>query len=679
MIIFLSSIAHAAPGVFVLGVDGMDPEITQRLMDEGKMPAFSALADEGSFQQLQTANPPQSPVAWSNFVTGMDPGGHGIFDFVHRDPLTYMPISSATPPPTEGVGGALHLFGYVLPTSAPEAGNNRAGTPWWDLLHTAGVDVEVYRIPGNFPVPASEAKVLSGMGTVDMRGGYGTYSLLTDKPLARDDVKGDVQLVTVQDYDLDGITDTVTGVLRGPPDVFHLEPGEHPGPGDYLDARITVQIDPVHESAVIKIADQAILLAEGEWSDWVEVSFDALPAGMMPLTGTVRLYAKELRPNFQLYMSPVNISATAPAMPVSSPDDFSEDLAESLGNYYTQGMPEDTNALKDGVFDDLDYIKQVKLVQDDTEAMLDLALSRFEPGDATFMYVSDIDLQCHMLWRHNDPKYPGAPHPARDEGVAAAHSEDIEGFYRSVDGLLSKVRGELPAETLLLVMSDHGFQPFTRKVHLNSWLRDNGYLTLKPQGGDGEEAELSALETLGYLDAGGDEGVVGGIPTGDVDWSETRAYNIGFNALYLNLKGRESEGIVDPADVDALVAEITAKLEGFVDPQNGNKAVLRVARGSEIYHGPRTVEGPDLVVGYNAGYGGSDQSTLGEVTAEIIEDNLSRWSGNHLMAPEVVPGVLLVNRKLAGEGHTLTDLTATVLDVYDVAPSEGMRGSSILD
>lgn len=224
------------PGLFILGVDGLDPVILDRLMAEGRMPHFAELAREGSYQRLGTSNPPQSPVAWSNFVTGRDPGGHGVFDFVHRDPATYLPISSATPP-VEDPGTALEFFGWVIPLAAPEIRNTRSGTPWWDVLVANGVDTEVYRIPGNYPVPESEAKVLAGMGTVDMRGGYGTYTLITDQPVEAEDPKGDIQRVSVQDFDLDGTPDTVEATLKGPPDLFHLKPGEIPGAGDYLSPR----------------------------------------------------------------------------------------------------------------------------------------------------------------------------------------------------------------------------------------------------------------------------------------------------------------------------------------------------------------------------------------------------------------------------------------------------------
>lgn len=639
--------SEARPGVFIVGVDGMDPVILERMLGEGRMPSFAKLARDGSFQTLATSSPPQSPVAWSSFVTGMDPGGHGIFDFVHRDPKTYHPISSSTPAARDETR-ALHFFGWVIPLGAPESRNNRGGTPWWDALVERGVDVEVFRIPGNFPTPPSQAKVLAGMGTVDLRGGFGTYTLYTDAPVESENPKGDIELVTVQDLDLDGTPETVTGVLRGPPDQFRPE-------GGYLSRGVTIHLADGNEAAVVEVGGQAVLLRQGEWSDWVEVGFEALPLGLASVRGTLRFYARQLRPHVQVYASPVNISPADPALPVTSPDGFVEELFRRLGFFYTKGLPEETDALKDGVFDDDDYLKQVRLVQDDARRMLELALDRFAPGDATFVYLSDIDLQCHMLWRHGDPKHPGAPpHPAFDAELAARHAGDIESFYRDVDDALGEIRSRLPGDTLLVVMSDHGFQPFGRKLHLNAWLREAGYLVMKPGKTTGQ------------------------IVQDDVDWSKTRAYGVGFNGLYLNRAGREAQGIVAPGDASRLLDEIAGRLESLRDPEGGERVVLRAERSDRIYSGGRRAEGPDLVVGYDQGYGCSDESTLGEVGAAVFEDNASRWSGSHLMAPEVVPGVLLVNRKLASEGHDLTDLTATILSHYGVQPLPGMTGAPIL-
>jgi predicted AlkP superfamily phosphohydrolase/phosphomutase len=272
----------------------------------------------------------------------------------------------------------------------------------------------------------------------------------------------------------------------------------------------------------------------------------------------------------------------------------------------------------------------------------------------TFMYLSDIDLQCHMLWRHKDPKYRDAPpHPARDEAVAAKHAGDIEGFYRHVDKMLGQVRARLPEDTVLIVMSDHGFQPFTREVHLDAWLRDHGWLVLK----DGKRT--------------------GSIAAGDVDWAKTRAYGVGFNSVYLNLAGREAHGIVAPADAAAVSTGLARELADVTDPKTGTRIVRRVFRGADVFHGPRAGEAPDLVVGYDVGYGASDETTLGEVTTDFIADNTSRWSGNHLMDPEVVPGIILSNRKVTGEGHDLRDVTATILAWYGLPLNEGMSGKSI--
>lgn len=645
--------APEGPGLFVLGIDGMDPVILQRMMDEGRMPHFAALKAQGGFQKLGTATPPQSPVAWSNFVTGMNPGGHGIYDFVHRDPRTYLPISSATPPVEPG--DAVEIGGYYFPIGGESPSNNRGGTPFWDYLDQAGVDVEVYRVPGNYPPPPSEAKVLSGMGTVDMRGGYGVYSWFTDLPMPNaDELKGDIQLVTVSDDDLDGKPETVRGALKGAPDIFRLPPGKIPGDTDYLTAPVTFTLDAEQDVVLIEAGDDRAVLRPGEWSDWMTLRFDALPWGLMPMDGIVRFYVRSLRPSFEVYASPVNISPAVPAQPLSTPDDFATELYDLVGHYYTQGMPEETNALKDRVFNDDEYQKQVGLIQQDAGELLWKALARFQPGDFTFFYLSDIDLQCHMLWRLGDPKHADAPqHPAFEADAAVDHADDIEGYYEHVDGLLGRIQANLPAETTLIVMSDHGFQPQTREVHLNTWLRDHGWLALK------------------------DDKKTGQIALGDVDWSKTRAYGLGFNAVYLNLAGREAEGIVQPTEAEAALAELSTQLLAFKDPKNGASVIRRVDRASAVYSGARVSEAPDLVVGYDAGYGASDQSTLGEIVDRVLDDNTSRWSGNHLMAPEVVPGVVLSNRPLAADGYDLTDITATVLAHYGLAVPANMEGENL--
>ncbi|HEX5010297.1 MAG TPA: alkaline phosphatase family protein [Planctomycetota bacterium] len=662
--------------VFVLGIDGMDPVILQRLMDSGQMPHFKALAAEGTFQPLGTANPPQSPVAWSTFVTGRDPGGHGIYDFIHRNPRNYTPQFSGTLPPTDDSPSYLNLFGWILPLGGEDPVNARGGTPFWDLLHDAGVDVQVYRMPGNYPVPASKALTLSGMGTPDLRGEAGKFTwFVDDQFFTGQGLKADVANLAVEDTDLDGVKDTAHSVLHGPPDFLHLKPGVLPREDQYLTVPVDFHVDPQEETVWIQAGDSECVLREGEWSDWLQVTFDPAPLGLMSMTGIVRFYAKEVRPKLTVYASPVNIDPSAPATPVATPDDAAEELCERIGFYWTQGFPEEINALKDGLFDDDDYERQIAIVHGEAERMLDEALARFGPGHCTFMYLSDIDLQCHMEWRHGDPKNPDAPqHPGYDPAVSPKHAQDIEGHYRNTDRLLGKVRAALPPDALLVVMSDHGFQAQTRQFHLNAWLRDAGYLVLE---GDARTGHISPHPDPSF-DAAAHPGDTAPM-LDDVDWSRTRAYGLGFNSLYLNLAGREGQGSVPPAQADALMAEISQKLLAWRDPQGGRAPVRRVFRAQDIYSAERRAEGPDLIVGYDAGYGCSDASTLGEITEDLIEDNTHGFTGNHLMDPEVVPGVLLVNRKLPAAGHDLTDVTATLLREFGVAPADGMIGKPFLN
>ncbi|MGQ0551584.1 MAG: alkaline phosphatase family protein [Planctomycetota bacterium] len=691
--------APARPGVFVLGIDGLDPVILQRLMDAGQLPNFARLAAEGTFQPLGSVNPPQSPVAWSSFVTGLDPGGHGIFDFIHRDPKSYLAISSATAPPSGEHPPTLELFGYVFPLGGEEVPNARSGAPFWDRLQAAGIPAEVYRMPGNFPVPTSEALTLSGMGTVDMRGQYGLFTWYTNDAFTVRSDKGELEIVTLEDEDLDGRADTARSRLKGPPDIFRLQPGQVPGREDYLSVPVTFHLDPEEDVLLVRAGSAEAVVREGEFSEWLQVSFDALPAGLMPMTGIVRFYAKELRPNFRVYATPVNIDPTAPTLPIATPDGAAEALAEAVGFYWTQGFPEEINALKAGLFNDDDYAVQIAYVHEEAGHVLDEALRRFQPGSASFVYLSDIDLQCHMLWRHGDPKTPQAPrHPGWDSEFSERHALDIEQHYRNADALLGRTRAALPQDTLLIAMSDHGFQTQTRQFHLNAWLRDEGYLVLRDKSQDEPDSGVTAapsdtLGQLGYVGTQqpGGSPVVGKLATptnadtgeldferSDIDWSATRAYGLGFNSLYLNRRGREVRGIVGEDQADALMAEIAAKLVALRDPQGGAQVVLRVDRATDIYAPDRLAEAPDLLVGYDAGYGCSDESTLGEITVAQFSDNLRGFTGNHLMAPELVPGCLLVNRKLPGSGHDLMDLTATLLDYFGVPLGEGMKGRSIL-
>lgn len=609
-----------APGarVVVLGFDGMDYGLTRELMAEGRLPHFSKLAAEGSFAPLGTSVPPQSPVAWSNFITGRDPGAHGIFDFVHRDPETRAPYlsTSRTIPPSRTIG----LGRYQFPLSGGRVELLRHGQPFWERLAEDGIATTIVRMPANFPPSGTADRELSGMGTPDLLGTYGTFTFYSSELFAfggRALSGGRLQRVHIRDL-------VVRSTLRGPDNPFLREPTP-------LETPFTAYLDPREPVAKIVVAEEERVLAAGEWSDWVPVTFSMIPT--QSLTGMVRFYLKQVRPEFELYASPLNIDPLAPALPISTPGSWAAEIARATGRFYTQGMPEDTKALEEGVFTRDEFLAQARLAGGEVRRQLTHALEAFESG-LLFYYVGNVDQVSHMLWGAMDPE-----HPAYDPERDAKYAGVVRELYVELDAMVGETLARLPPDTTLIVMSDHGFASWRRAFHLNSWLRDAGYLAL--------------LDPLRQDDPGYFE---------NVDWSRTRAYGIGLNGLYLNLAGRESRGVVASADRDGLLAELSAALLEVVDPATGQPAITKVYRAGEVFGAADHPElMPDLLVGYAKGTRCSNESALGGIPREVIVDNTGEWTGDHCMDHEAVPGILLTNRKLQRPAPSLEHLAAAIL------------------
>jgi len=163
-----------------------------------------------------------------------------------------------------------------------------------------------------------------------------------------------------------------------------------------------------------------------------------------------------------------------------------------------------------------------------------------------------------------------------------------------------------------------------------------------------------------------------------VDWAQTRAYGLGLNGLYLNLRGREAHGSVDPAGADALRHDLARALLDVTDPVGGEPAITRVDLAADVYSGPHVKDAPDLVIGYNRGYRAGWGTVLGAVPGSVFEDNLDPWSGDHCMDPRMVPGVLLSNRQIVVDAAALTDIAPTLLALYGIAQPEQMKGKPVL-
>lgn len=387
--------------VVALGIDGMDPDLLRRFMEEGKLPHFATLAKMGDFRPLTTSIPPQSPVAWSNLITGLNPGEHGIFDFIHRDPATLLPYLSTSK--IEAPERTLSVGSWVLPLSSGKARLLRHGKAFWEFLAERDIPATIFRIPANFPPVKSKARTFAGMGTPDMLGTYGTFSFYTDDPPYNADeiAGGRVYPVRVENSQ-------VSAQLVGPPNTF--KKGQPPATIDF-----TVWVDPVEAVAKITLQEREILLRVGEWSDWVPVKFELIPY-LASVTGICRFYLKQTQPQFELYVSPINIDPSDPALPLSTPESYSRELWEEVGYFHTLGIAEDTKALSSGVLDEGEYLAQARVVLAEQLKIFEVEWRKFRSG-FFFFYFSSLDQNTHMFWRALDEHHPAYdPESRRSQG-----------------------------------------------------------------------------------------------------------------------------------------------------------------------------------------------------------------------------------------------------------------------
>ena len=630
--------------VVVLGIDGLDPQLLQRFMVAGDLPHFAQLAASGDFKPLQTTVAPQSPVAWSTFITGMDPAGHGIYDFVHRDPRTMSPFLSMSR--AVGAARSFEIGSWVLPLSSGRVELLRKGTAFWEILGAHGVPSTLFRMPVNFPpVEAAHHRALSGMGTPDIQGTPGTFSYYTTKPPvnASDFTGGVAYTVRVQGG-------RVRGRLYGPENPFRRDPRSGAHPQATLD--FDVYLDVEARAAKFTVADAEFVLREGEWSEWIRVEFEGVP-WLASFSALARFHLQRVAPDFELYVSPLQIDPADPVMPISHPPDWSQSLCACLGYFYTQELPQDTKAFTHGVLSGAEYWDQLMLVHGESRRLAEHILTEDNDEDEeglTFLYFGSVDQGCHMLWHYTDPAHPGFV----DDGVLAGRIRDL---YVEMDGVLGHAMAGLDDEATLIVMSDHGFAPFYWGVNLNTWLLENGYVALRDPAAQGRSRLF-----------------------GNVDWSRTRAYALGLNGLYVNLKGREAQGIVNPgAEYEALLDELEAGLLAMTDPRQGNRAVTLVTRPDRDLQGGELANAPDLIIGYNRGYRSSWENPLGEFPPEVFVDNDRAWSGDHCIDHRIVPGVLLTNRRISIDDPALHDLTVGILDEYGLPAAPGMIGRDCLE
>lgn len=599
-----------AKRVVILGLDGMDHGIVSRLLEAGRLPRMAALRDSGSFHPLESTCPPISPVAWSTFSTGVNPGKHNIYDFLNRDLRTYQPVLSSARV-REGRG----RFGR------PAMQGLRRSRSLWQVLSDYGIHSTVLRVPITFPPERIKGRLLSAMSVPDLRGtqGTGTYFTTREDELEKGD--GGVCVRVARRGNC------IACALPGPTLTRR-------GSAETLSAHLDVTVAE-DGAATLRTDGRSIPLLLGRSTPWVRVRFRI--SRFQSVYGICRFYLRTLDPDFRLYCTPIHIDPERPAMPISYPLYYSLYLAKLQGPFATLGIAEDTWALNENAIPDTAFLEQVYDIHAEREAMFfnDLKLSR--SGLCACVFDTPDRIQ-HMFFR---------------EFEQTPKDSVLESMYERMDGLVGRTVDSLRRGDLLLVLSDHGFTSFRRGVNLNSWLRDHQYLALR-------------------------EGAPDSAGLDDIDWSRTRAYALGLSGIYLNLHGREGQGIVDPADAPGLKAEISRRLAELKDPDDGTPAIAAVHDSATTYSGPYLDHAPDLIVGYQRGYRVSWKAALGETEPTIIVDNTKRWSGDHCVDPSLVPGILLANRPLGHNQHPrLMDVAPTVLQQLGIQPPSYMDGRSL--
>jgi predicted AlkP superfamily phosphohydrolase/phosphomutase len=593
--------------LIILGVDGMDPVFTQRLIDAGLVPNLAKL----SLAPLATTWPPQSPVAWSSFITGVSPAGHGIFDFVHRDADdygTYLSTSRATS--DERV---LPLGPFALPLFGGEVELQRAGRPFWEALAAEGIAATVSKVPAHYPPPdpgLDHLEVVAGMGTPDLLGTYGTFTILTDAPklAGHRTAHGRWSPLVPKEGAL-------VAALEGPPNPYRQDQA-------LLSAEVEVLIDDNGRGAAITIGDETVALRVGEWSRWLPVAFD--PGALAPdIVGAVRVLVRSVSPRVTVYVSPINLDPLAPAQTVSSPADAISAMAARVGRFYTQGMPGDTDGVVEGALDDEAFLDQADLIWQERERALDDALQR-TPSGLVFHYLPSVDQTSHLYF------------PEDDAPIVSSHP--VVAQYLRVDRLVGRLLPHLEDDEALLVMSDHGFARLKARVGLNRWLADEGWLRFAPEGG--------------------------------VDWAQTKVYALGLNQLFINRQGREAQGQVDDEEATALLDDVERRLLALRDPVTGAAMVTALHRPATGAHPERQ---PDAVIGFARGYGMSTRSALLERDPVVRVPVVTAWRADHCMDPSAVPGVRMSSRPL-GEAAGLMDLGELVLRFFKIdTPSTTRR------
>jgi len=598
--------------ILVIGIDGLDPDICRELIKSGKMPNLKKLISNGSFKDLEIINPAESPVSWSCLACGVNPGKHGIFDFIHRDPKTYLPRLSICTPESRG---------------SSSMKNDLMAEPFWNYTSKAGIPTTVIRWPVTFPPARIKGNMLSGLGVPDICGMLNSYRFFTTHPAAWKESKNLKKIVLKNN--------TFTGKIPGPKKSI----------GKSVDIKFTGEILPDKSAISFQIQNTNFVVKQGTFSSFINLSYKVGLLKKVKAICTVYVNKIPKNPNepLELYFSSPEIDPKNPALQITEPENFSKILAKEIGTYHTLGIAEDINAAKVKHLPLNAFFEQCKTVEAERMGMLEYELKRFSKGVLAVVFDTSDRWQ-HIGWRGSN-LVPGK------ESQGAIVDEYYELY---ADKIFGKINEALDKDTALIVFSDHGFTSFERAFNMNNWLVENGYMTIK---GDLSEEDSALFKK--------------------VDWNRTKAYSLGFCNIYLNLKGREENGIVNEKDAINLKSEIASRLKKFIDSETKKKIIHEVYDAAQIYFGKYQKDGPDLVIGFKPGYRMGWQTAIGGLADSICETEDSEWKGDHLVDASFVDGALLVNFPIISKIPKTIDIAPTILDLSGLSIPADMDGVSL--
>ena len=625
--------------MLVLGFDGMDPGIVNRLMERGELPNMQRLGERGTFTMMRSTIPPQSPVAWGSFISGADPGVFGIFDFLHRDPETYIPIFSQSE--TLPSRMMVNLGKYRIPLKPGKVVLKREGPAFWDHLEERGIPATIVKVPTNYPPSASKQRTLAGMGTPDIQGTYGIYSLYTSD---ENESQSELSAANIYYAYIDE-NNVMEGQIEGPKNDLLKE-------GEPIVVPFKVYVDNRHKTARIDIQGKEILIAEKEYSDWVEIEF-SLISDLASITGMVKFYLMEMGERFRLYISPTHHQPAQPRRAHQHARRLQPRAGRQgrpLPHHRPAGRhqgPEQRHLLHG----ELHRPVAVGLRGELPPVRLRAAALPAPEARGCCSSTSPPWTRGSTCSGRSTTRSIPSTIPRRAAGSAIITDE----MYRKFDRVLGKALQGVGPDVPVLVMSDHGFGPFRREVNVNNWLAQEGYLKLTT----GRPPTRSRI--LEYA-----------------DWPASKAYAMGLNGLYLNLKGRESEGSVGAGDRRRLLEKLKAGWRPSSTPRTARRSSPAPTSPRTISPRPIIDRAPDIILGFDRGYRISDQSALGTFSREMIMDNMGWWSGDHCVDPLKVPASFISSFKIQKPVPDMQDVAPTILKYFGIATPAPMTGKALI-